>query len=162
AHAAIIIAALYRPLGTADTVFLTRLGALYGSLVAIFEVLNGGIPVALALLCVLTGLSAPSQWDFFRRLSILALAFLVALVTCFSIKLGVVSIYTGENAFTQHAGALLHRFRGDVTRETALVELLASRGIDFNTVAGNPFYSVALLLVLYGYWSKIIAWGSSI
>jgi hypothetical protein len=153
--AMVLLFATCRPIGLAPPRNLVFLGALYGSVVAIFEVLTGGIPMALVLLSLLTGISAQDQRSFVHRISLLVFCFAVAVVACFAIKLLVVSAIFGGNAFAAHFGALLHRFHDDFIPEADpfLLQDLSNRGLD---------YPILYMVASYGYWSLLIGWGSSI
>ena len=149
-HALVLLIATYRPFGTAPASQLVVVGATYGSLVAIFEVLTGGIPLGLVLASILTGLSAPDTRSFFYRALLLMASFAVAVFACFAIKLAIVSFHVGTNAFAENFGPLVHRMRGDFIPESG-------NETNARTAAG-----LHLLLTGYGYWSLLIGWGSPI
>jgi len=154
-HAMVLLVALYRPFGTAPLGSLVVVGA---TLIAVFEVLTGGIPIALVLVALLTGLSAPDQRSFWQRVLILMIAFAVAAVGCFVLKLAIVSVYGGTNAFAEHFDALLYRLRGDFSREAdpSMFERLSHYATDIRIIA------VLYLIAVYAYWSLLIGWGSPI
>ena len=154
-HAMVLLFATYRPIGLTPPRNLVFLGALYGSAVTIFEVLTGGIPMALVLLSLLTGISAQDRRSFVHRISLLVFCFAVAVVACFAIKLLVVSAIFGDNAFAAYFGALLHRFHDDFIPEADpfLLRYLSDRGLD---------YPILYMVKSYAYWSLLIGWGSSV
>jgi hypothetical protein len=154
-HAMVLLFATCRPIGLAPLRNLVFLGALYGSVVAIFEVLTGGIPMALVLLSLLTGISAQDGRSFVHRISLLTFCFAVAVVACFAVKLLVVSVVFGGNAFADHYGGLLHRLHGDFIPEAdrSLLQYLSDRGLD---------YPILYMVASYGYWSLLIGWGSPV
>jgi hypothetical protein len=157
-HAAFLLLALYRLPGTAPPLSLAAVGGAYGSLVAGFEILTGGIPMGLVLISLVTGLTAPDQRAFLRRVSLLFGAFAVAVVACFAIKLAVVSLHSGTNMFTEHFGSLTHRLRGDFSTEADrnLIARLSQHVSDARLLA------LLYLVYVYGYWSLLIGWGSPV
>jgi len=154
-HAMVLLFATSRPIGLAPPRNLVFLGAFYGSVVAVFEILTGGIPMALVLLSLLTGISAQDRRSFTHRISLLVFCFAVAVVSCFAVKLLVVSAIFGGNEFATYFGALLHRFHDDFIPEADpfLLQYLSNRGLD---------YPILYLVASYGYWSLLIGWGSSV
>ena len=130
-HALVLFTALFVPFGFRRPARLVWIGATYGAAIAIFEILTGGIPTALALLALLTGISATAD-SLLQRFAILAFAFTVAVVTCFAIKLIAVSTVFDVNAFAVFQSALLKRIHGEIVPELApsFVQFLAMHGID--------------------------------
>lgn len=157
-HALVLLVAVYLPFGTVSLRSLVAIGATYGSLVAAFEVLTGGIPLAFALISILTGLSALDQRSFLHRVLLLMFSFAVAFVGCLVLKLAIVSLHGGVNAFAEHFGPLVHRLHGDFVLEAdpVLIERLSQYTTDMRIIA------MLYLIVTYGYWSLIIGWGSPI
>ncbi|RAI35605.1 hypothetical protein [Rhodoplanes serenus] len=141
-------------------------GALYGAVIGAFEMLTGGIPVALALIAMATALASPSRpQDWGRRLAVTAVAFCVALAGVFAVKLVAVSFATGTNLLVEHAPALMHRLRGDIAPELSPVvaeRMRAVLGIDLAAAARDPVQGPLVLAAIYGYWSGLIGWGSPI
>jgi hypothetical protein len=155
-HAAFIIAALLVPPGTAPMTVCAVFGALYGAFVAQFEILTGGIPVALALIALLVGISSPDWRTLLRNVSVIVAAFCVAFVCCFAIRLALVSLIEGTNQFARHMPSLFRRLRGDIALETppGLIKL-------FVQDQDYPFGQLIYLIQIYRYWSRLIGWGSS-
>jgi hypothetical protein len=160
-HAMVLLFAISRPIASTPPRILALLGALYGSFVAIFEVLIGGIPMALVLLSLLTGISAESRRSFIHGISLLVFSFAVAVIACFAIKLLVVQAIFGGNAFTDYFGPLLHRLHGDFIPEAnqPLLRYLSDRGVDIETLVAYP---ILYMVASYTYWSRLIGWGSSV
>ncbi len=156
-HALVLFTALFVPFGSRRPARLVWIGATYGAAIAIFEILTGGIPTALALLALLTGISATDRHSLLQRFAILAFAFTVAVVTCFAIKLIAVSTVFDVNAFAVFQSALLKRIHGEIVPELApsFVQFLAMHGIDAAT------YPIVVLIASYAVWSLLIGWGSS-
>ena len=144
------------------------IGALYGAVIAVFEGLSGGIPIALVLLALLAGTTAIDRPSFLRRFSILAFAFTVAVVACFAIKLVTAAVTFDGGVFALSESALLYRLHGDTAEASpeviqrfieiapGAVRSLAEIGIN---VATNP---IAYLIINYAFWSFLIGWGSSL
>lgn len=168
AHACILLTAIYVPFGRTSSIRLPFIGALYGAVIAIFEGLSGGIPMALALLALLTGATAADRPSLLQRFSILAFAFTVAVVTCFTIKLVTVGAVFDDGVFALSKSALLYRVHGDTSEASPeviqrfieiapkVVRWLAQCGIDVTT------NSVVYLVINYAFWSFLVGWGSSL
>lgn len=155
-HAAFIIAALLVPPGRATITVCAVFGALYGAFVAQFEILTGGIPVALALIALLVGVSSPDWRTLVRNVSVIVAAFCVAFVCCFAIRLALVSWIDGTNQFAHHMPSLFRRLRGDIAPETPPVFL--EQFVHYQDYA---FGQIIYLIQIYRYWSRLIGWGSS-
>ena len=168
AHVCILLTAIYVPFGRTSSTRLPLIGALYGAVIAIFEGLSGGIPMALVLLALLTGATAADRPSLLQRFSIVAFAFTVAVVTCFAIKLVTVAATFDGGVFALSKSALLYRLHGDTSEASPeviqrfveiaprMVRWLAEFGIDVTT------NSVAYLIINYAFWSFLIGWGSSL
>jgi hypothetical protein len=143
------------PPGTATKTVCAVFGALYGAFVAQFEILTGGIPVALALIALLVGISAPDWRTLLRNVSAIVAAFCVAFVCCFAIRLALVSLIDGTDQFARHLPSLFHRLRGDIARETPPGLLK-----QFVRYQDYPFGQVIYLIQIYRHWSRLIGWGS--
>jgi hypothetical protein len=121
---------------------LALYAASYGSLIAIFESLTGGIPFALAMLPLLLALGfAGSRRDYFVRLVLLWGAFCVAVVTCFALKKLIVIAFLGDQE--SFASLLLYRMFGAPIPES------------------GTRLTLGYLLSSYHRWSSLIALGSS-
>jgi hypothetical protein len=155
-HAAFIIVALLVPPGTATITVCAIFGALYGAFVAQFEILTGGIPVALALIALLVGISSPDWRTLVRNVSAIVVAFCVAFVCCFAIRLALVSLIDGSNHFARHMPGLFHRLRGDIAPETP-PELMKQ----FVHYLDYPLGQIVYFLHIYRSWSRLIGWGSA-
>jgi hypothetical protein len=168
AHACVLLVAIYVPFGTTSPSRLVLIGALYGSVIAIFEALSGGIPMALVLLALLTGTTAADRSSLLKRFAILAFAFTVAVTACFLIKIIAAAAAFDPGTLFRSESALFFRIHGEtsgasrevidrlVERAPELVRWLADHDVDVTT---NP---IAYLILNYGYWSFLIGWGSSV
>jgi hypothetical protein len=137
-----IIVSLLVPLAHMRLASLGLYAASYGSLIAIFEWLNGGIPFALALMPLLLALGFyGDRREYFTRLFLLWAAFCVAVVTCFAIKkLVVIAFLVDQESFSS---LLFYRMFGAPAPES------------------GTKLALGYLLSAYRQWSKLIALGSS-
>ncbi len=141
-HFVFILISLFAPLAFMRPTTLALYAASYGSLIAIFESLAGGIPFALAMLPLLFALGFQGgARDYFFRLALLWGCFCVAVVTSFAIKKGAAIAFLGdrESLFAM----LFYRMYGEVPAWTG-VEL-----------------SLGYLFASYRRWSALIALGSA-
>jgi hypothetical protein len=138
---AFILVSLVGPLGDMRPAALAVYAASYGSAIAIFEFMTGGIPLALALLPLLLALGFRGEpRDYVGRLTRLWACFCVAVVASFAIKkLFTIAFFGGSDDFLAN---LLYRTYGQ-----------------FDTAA-DAHYSVAYFVGTYFAWSASIAWGS--
>ena len=140
-HFAFIIISLLAPLARMRPTTLALYAASYGSLIAIFESLTGGIPFALAMLPLLLALGfAGSRREYFARLFLLWGAFCIAVVTCFALKKVVVIAFLGDQE--SFASLLLYRMFGAPSPES------------------GTSLTLGYLLASYRRWSSLIGWGS--
>ena len=141
-HFMFIMISLLAPLAPCiRTATLVLYAASYGSLIAIFESLTGGIPFALAILPLLLALGFQGDWrGYFTRLVLLWGCFCVAVVTSFAIKKGFAIAFLGDRE--SFITMLFYRMRGELPSDTG-VEL-----------------SLGYLLASYRRWSGLIALGS--
>lgn len=140
-HFTFIMISLLAPLACMRTTTLVLYAASYGSLIAIFESLTGGIPFALAILPLLLALGFQGDWrGYVTRLVLLWGCFCVAVVTSFAIKKGFAIAFLGDRE--SFITMLFYRMRGELPSDTG-VEL-----------------SLGYLLASYRRWSGLIALGS--
>src|ERR1041385_1861306 len=96
-HFAFIIVSLLAPLARMRLTALTLYAASYGSLIAVFESLTGGIPFALAMMPLLLALGFDgARRDYLARLFLLWGAFCIAVMTCFVLKKIIVIACLGD------------------------------------------------------------------
>lgn len=140
-HFIFIAISLFVPLARMRGAALALYAASYGSLIAIFESLTGGIPFALAMLPLLLALGFRGERRaYFAKLLLLWGSFCVAVVVCFAIKKGLVIAYLGDQESL--LSILFYRMYGTLPPESG-VEL-----------------SLRYLLASYRRWSGLIAFGS--
>ncbi|MEJ0073993.1 MAG: hypothetical protein WDO17_00860 [Alphaproteobacteria bacterium] len=140
-HFTFIAISLLAPLARMRPAGLAFYAASYGSLIAIFESLTGGIPFALALLPLLLALGfADSRRDYVMRLLLLWGAFCVAVVTCFALKKLIAIAFLGDQeSFTS---LLFYRMLGAPLPES------------------GTRLTLGYLLASYRRWSSLIGLGS--
>jgi hypothetical protein len=140
-HFVFITISLFVPLARMRPAGLALYAASYGSLIAIFESLTGGIPFALAMLPLLLALGfSGERRGYFAKLFLLWGCFCVAVVACFAIKKGLVIAYLGDQESL--LSILFYRMYGTLPPESG-VEL-----------------SLRYLLASYRRWCGLLAFGS--
>jgi hypothetical protein len=136
-----IMISLLAPLACMRHARLAIYAASYGSLIAIFESLTGGIPFALAMLPLLLALGFHGDWrPYFAKLILLWGCFCMAVVASFAIKKGFAIAFLGDQE--SFISTLLYRMYG---------KLPPSTGVEL---------SLGYLLSSYRRWSGLIAFGS--
>ena len=140
-HFMFVLISLLVPLASMRPAGLALYAASYGSLIAIFESLTGGIPFALAMLPLLLALGFQGDWHrYFAKLVLLWGCFCLAVVASFAIKKGFSIAFLGDReAFV---AMLFYRMRGELPPYT---------GVEM---------SLRYLLAGYRRWSGLIALGS--
>lgn len=137
-----VLLALIFPLGRMRSPHLAAYAASYGSMIAIFEYMTGGIPLALALLPLLLALGwQDSASGYPRKLMILWGAFCVAVVATFAFKqIYAAMLLANTDSFI---AALLHRTYGHLDADE------------------SARYSLTHLVALYYRGSWLVGIGSS-
>jgi hypothetical protein len=136
-----IIISIITPLARMRPAGLALYAACYGSLIAIFESLTGGIPFALALLPLLLALGCHGdRRAYFSKLLLLWGCFCIAVAVSFAIKKGLVIALLGDQE--SFLSLLLYRMYGTLPAES---------GVDL---------SLRHVLASYRRWSGLIAFGS--
>jgi hypothetical protein len=140
-HFSFITISLLAPLARMRPAALALYAAAYGSLIAIFESLTGGIPFALAMLPLLLALGFEgSRRDYLTRLLLLWAAFCIAVVTCFALKkIIVIAFLADQESF---APLLFYRMFGVPLPES------------------GTQLTLGYLLSSYRRWSSLIGFGS--
>ncbi len=109
---------LLQPFGKISELRLVLSAALFGTGIAIFDRLVGGIPTALMILIVLVVLGeAQDRKAFIRQLLLVLVAFLAAVIACLVYKQLVVLAIWGPDALLDFASRLGQRTGGGVTEE---------------------------------------------
>jgi hypothetical protein len=145
-HFAFILVSLLVPLGETKPITLAIAAATYGSLVAFFEFLTGGIPFALAMLPLLLALGfRGGARSYGAKLAVLWGSFCLAVVVAFALKMLLAHLFfAGRIAFI---GPLTERMFG------AFGPLPNAPDTSWGSV-------LRYLPASYGYQSRNIAWGS--
>ena len=137
-----VLISLICPLAGMRRTGLALYGASYGSLIAIFEFLTGGIPLALALLPLLLALGyREDRMAYLGKLITLWGCFCVAVVATFVIKKLYAVAFLGDTE--NFIALLLHRTYGSVHE------------------SGSAAYSLPYFIAEYYRASALIGWGSS-
>ena len=141
-HFIFIIISLLAPLASMNTTQLTLYAACYGSLIAIFEALTGGIPFALAILPLLLALGfAGDRRDYFGKIFLLWGCFCVAVIASLAIKKALTAaLIENQDSFLFF---LLYRMYGQPAAES---------GTELTLVH---------ILSTYRRWSALLALGSA-
>jgi hypothetical protein len=158
-----ILLSLLWPLGDMRPTGLAIYAGTYGSLIAIFEFLSGGIPLALALLPLLLALgSRGDRPAYLTKLMTLWSGFCIAVIAVFAIKKIYTMAFLGDSE--SFIATLLHRTYGGLAetpdahysltflvttyyRASALVGLGSSR-------IGTPLVFVSLAVIAILTWRK--------
>jgi hypothetical protein len=137
-----ILASLVWPLADMRPATLALYSASYGSLIATFEFMTGGIPLALALLPLLLALGFRGERSaYFGKLIRLWSCFCIAVIASFVIKKVFTILFLGDT--DNFIANLLYRTYGQ-----------------FDATA-DAHYSVSYLAIAYYRASALIGWGSS-
>jgi hypothetical protein len=160
-----ILVAFVRPLGRIPEQRFIIISAAFGSVIAIFEFMTGGIPVGLAMLIALTALGAPpDQSTLWRRVLLGGIAFGAAIVACFAIKLIAVSAVWGTNEVAVFMQQLGLRVDGSViaalpasARDALRAYHIEPQWIDANALTRRIFAAAML-----AYSSFVLGWGSHV
>lgn len=139
---AFILISLVLPLAAMRTQGLALYAASYGSLIAIFDTLTGGIPFALAMLPLMLALGFEGTLRiYFGKLVQLWAAFCLAVLVCFLVKRAFTAAFlSNEESFLYF---LFYRMYG---------ELPAASGTKM---------TLGYLFTVYRSWSRLIALGSA-
>ena len=141
-HFAFIWISLIAPLARLSPARRALYAASYGSLTAIFEVLTGGIPFALALLPLLLALGFEGERrTYLTQVIQLWTAFCAAVIACFVIKRGFTGVFLANEESFLHF--LFYRMYGEPV------------------AASGTKLTLGFLLAAYRIWSRLIALGSA-
>jgi hypothetical protein len=112
----VLIALLFPP-HAMRPLSLAVYGASFGSCIAIFEFLTGGLPISLALLPLLLGLGFRNGWQTYAdKLLQLWASFCIAAIAMFAIKKVYTVIFLGDSE--NFMASLLHRTYGEFEIQT--------------------------------------------
>lgn len=138
--------------------------ALYGSWIAIFEFLTGGIPLAAALILLTTALSATSLSDYLKQAARNLAAFFIAAISCFAFKALLLILILPPDYMAPIASEFLHRLRGSIANEfaPAMVAFFEKRGFSREFILHSTPGNILLGLCGYAFWSKLVGLGSSL
>jgi len=160
-----ILVALLRPLGQMSDQRFLLLTAMFGSAIAIFEFMTGGIPLALATLIALVGLDRYSDWRPLLKRELVGVGtFTSAVIACFLYKQLAVWAFWGGNPLADFAQALGPHVTGSVG--TVLLETLRENLVAYH-IDPHWFEANTLTRVLFAgtmllYSSSFLAYGSHV
>jgi hypothetical protein len=154
---------LFQPFGKISELRLVLSAALFGTAIAIFDRLVGGIPTALMILVVLVVLGeAQERTAFIRRLLLVLAAFLAAVIACLVYKQLVVLAIWGPDALLDFANRLGQRTGGGVTEELSdtVKQRLDAIGLSFSWLDANFASRILFAGIMLTYSAFILGWGS--
>jgi hypothetical protein len=160
-----ILYGLFRPLGRISELRLVIAAALFGSAIAIFDRLVGGIPMALAVVVVLVVLGeAQDRAALVRRLALALAAFLVAAAACLIFKQLIVLAIWGPETLADFAGRLGQRTGGGVTEELSqsVKDRLDEVGLSLAWLDASFASRIVFAGIMLVYSAFIIGWGSHV
>lgn len=162
---AFILFGFYQPLAQISETRLVLSAALFGSVMAIFDSLLGGIPMALAVLIVLVALGgAPNRTVLIRRLTLALGAFLTAIVVCLVCKQLLVLAIWGPDTAIDFASRLGKRIGGGVTEElpASVKHRLDELGLSLSWFDSNLATRGVFAGIMVIYSAFVLAWGSHV
>jgi hypothetical protein len=160
-----ILFGLFQPLGKISEMRLVLAAASFGTAIAIFDRLVGGIPMALAVLMVLVVLGeAQNRTTFLRRLALALGTFISALFVCVLCKQFIVFVIWGPDALLDFAGRLGQRTGGGVREELSdsIKQRLHDSGLSLSWLDSNFFSRIIFAGIMLVYSSFVLGWGSHV
>jgi hypothetical protein len=160
-----ILYGLFRPLGRISEPRLVVAAALFGTAIAIFDRLVGGIPMALAVVVVLVVLGeAQDRAALIRRLALALAAFLAAAAACLIFKQLIVVAIWGPETLADFAGRLGQRTGGGVTEEVSqsVKDRLDEVGLSLAWLDASFAARIVFAGIMLVYSAFIIGWGSHV
>ena len=158
-----ILFGFYSPLNLMTEFRFTLAAASFGSAIAIFEFLTGGIPIGLAALVALIALgNAPDQKTFVRRLFVGLVAFITAIVICFACKQLFVLAIWGQESLIDFVNMLGDRTGGRVTDHlpSSIKNRLDEIGLSLSLLDSNLLVRVFFAGMMLVYSGFILSGGS--
>jgi hypothetical protein len=158
-----ILYGLLQPLGRIPQRRFVFAAAAFGTLIAIFEFLTGGVPLGLATLITLIALGGAPDWNTLRSRAVAgAAAFTAAVVACFAFKLLAVAATFGTNELSVFFQTLSHRMGGAVeaTLSDSAREALKAYHIDPQWLNANYLTRIVYAGLMLTYSSFFLGLGS--
>jgi hypothetical protein len=136
--------------------------AAFGTAIAAFELLTGGMPTGLAVLIALIALGeAPDVATVRRRLLVGVVCYGVAIITGFAAKLLAIMAVWGPGEFTAMVKLVSSRMVSNISNWPALESWLARFGFAPDAMnKGTMRHMLALALVTYS--AFVLGWGSHV
>ncbi|MGA7489981.1 MAG: hypothetical protein WBW74_23915 [Xanthobacteraceae bacterium] len=158
-----ILFGLFQPLARIPERRLVLAAAAFGTAIAIFDRLVGGIPIALAVVTVLVVLGQASDREALVRRLVLALAaFLAAVAVCLVVKQLIVLAVWGPDALVDFASRLGQRTGGGVTPELSesVRQRLDTVGLSLSWLDANFATRIVFAGIMVVYSAFVLGWGS--
>jgi hypothetical protein len=160
---AFILYGMLQPLGQIPRHRFILVAAAFGTLIAILEILTGGVPMGLATLIALIALGeAPDERTLVDRIVVGTTAFTAAVVACFGYKMLAVGAVFGTNELSEFVHALGNRVDGSVQSHLSdnAKDALKAFHIDPLWIDANVLSRVLFAGVMLTYSSFFLGWGS--
>ena len=163
-----ILYGMLQPLGRLPRHRFVVAAAAFGTLIAILEILTGGVPMALATLVALVALGeAPDARTLWDRMITGTAAFTAAVVACFGFKLLAVGAVFGTNEIADFFAKLAIRTGPHLMGESLLAGLsdnakdaLNAYRIDPQWIDANFLTRILFAGAMLTYSSFYLGWGS--
>ena len=162
---AFILFGMLRPLCRIPRHHFIVAAAAFGTLIAILEILTGGVPLGLATLLALVALGeAPDARTLADRMVVGTAAFTAAVVACFGYKILAVGATFGTSGLAEFAHALGQRVDGPVQSLLSdnAKESLRALHIDPLWIDANVLTRALFAGVMLTYSAFYLGWGSHI
>jgi hypothetical protein len=162
---AFILFGMLRPLCRIPRGHFIVAAAAFGTVIAILEILTGGVPMAFATLLALVALGeAPDARTLADRMVVGTAAFTAAVVACFAYKILAVGAAFGTNEVAEFAQSLGHRVGGSVQSLLSdyAKDSLRALHIDPLWIDTNVLTRVLFAGVMLTYSSFYLGWGSHV
>jgi hypothetical protein len=160
---AFILYGMLRPLCRIPRHHFIVAAAAFGTLIAILEILTGGVPMGLATLIALVALGeAPDAPTLVDRVVVGTAAFTAAVVACFGYKMLAVGAAFGTNELSEFARTLGNRVDGSVEPFLSdnVRDGLRALHIDTLWIDGNALARILFAGVMLTYSAFFLGWGS--
>lgn len=160
---AFILYGMLRPLCRIPRNHFIVAAAAFGTVIAILEILTGGVPMGLATLLALVALGdAPDGRTLTDRMAVGTAGFAAAVAACFSYKILAVGVVFGTNEVAEFAQSLGRRVGDPVEAllSDSAKESLRAFHIDPHWIDANVLTRVLFAGLMLTYSSFFLGWGS--
>jgi hypothetical protein len=160
-----VLFGLFQPLARVSETKLVLSSASFGTAIAIFDHLAGGIPISLVTLIVLVTVGeSQDRRSLIRRLALALAAFLAAIVTCLACKQLLVFAIWGLDPVTDFANRLGKRTGGGVAEELSdsVKHRLKEVGLSLQWLDSNFGSRIIFAGIMVIYSAFVLGWGSHV